>query len=253
MLLSLPIFDMKAGLKVYPKNLGYIAKCRPHVDFMEVMGLPGFDYSILSRYDLPYVVHCGHDNFGVNIADRTKEEHNHRYLDAALSLADKLGSRIVILHPGMIHNSDCSIENAKRFLKTYRDSRITLETMPYLYSPEEPSAIGLGSDPKGMRKLLKIGDFGLCLDFAHASAAAFGRRLEYLSFVEEFVDLGPRIIHLCDGKLGYPFDMHLHLGDGDLDVAAFLKMLPKESLITIETDLEIERQAQDLQFVRRLF
>ena len=63
---------MKIGVKTFnnPKFLEHFEK---DVDFFEVQAIQKNNYSFLKKFSLPIVVHAEHQNFGINISDKSKE------------------------------------------------------------------------------------------------------------------------------------------------------------------------------------
>ncbi len=240
---------MKIGIKIYRPERDYLNRILKHVDFIEVMAVEGESYRLLEGIDIPFVIHMEHYNFGVNPANPSLEKRNRKALDFALSLADRLNSETVIMHPGFLENKNCSESHSLDFIRNILDSRIIVENMPC-------RSLGIGlrilaSTPEDMKRMMKETGKGFCFDFGHAGAAACFLKKDHVKFAGEFMKLKPRHFHVSDGKTNIPKDMHLHLGDGNLNLAAFRRMLPKNAWVTVETGKEsIEKQIRDIEFMR---
>ncbi len=68
--------------------------------------------------------------------------------------------------------------------------------------------------------------------------------------LEEFVSMKPRHFHACGGVEGEPKDMHMHLWEGNLNIGAFKRMLPKAAWVTLETPTDLEGQLRDIEMMR---
>ena len=47
-------------------------------------------------------------------------------------------------------------------------------------------------------------------------------------------------------------DSHLNFGDGDADIKLFKSMIPKNSMVTLETKSGYEKQLKDIEFMRNV-
>jgi sugar phosphate isomerase/epimerase len=76
---------------------------------------------------------------------------------------------------------------------------------------------------------------GTVLDFVHANCAALSLSAETTIMLNEFLAFNPRVFHLSDGDALSEKDTHLNFGQGNLDIAGFLSLVPRGGWITIET------------------
>ena len=196
--------------------------------YIELMPIPGTEVTPFLDVDLPYVIHITTERHGVIIADKKKEEFNRSIINNCIEWADKLNAKYIILHPGF-----GLIDNAIEFLETIEDRRIVIENMPKVGLNGESM---IGYTPEQIENLR--GDkFGLCLDLNHAIKAAVSLKRPYKEFIEQFIELKPKLFHISDGKMNNEKDKHLNIGEGDYDFE-FLMTCVKEAkskYVTLET------------------
>ena len=53
--------------------------------------------------------------------------------------------------------------------------------------------------------------------------------------IREFMELGPDIFHICDGRKESISDVHLSFGSGDFDLEKLVRFLPAGARVTLET------------------
>jgi len=243
---------MKIGIKIWPDKAGYALKIAEHADFIEVMAKRGEDFSAFDDVDLPFVVHAEHGNMGINYADNSKLEQSRESLDFAIQLADRLDARAIVTHPGYLYGlPNQSIGNAIKFLKDIRDSRLLLENLVVREDMNGKMLEYPFSTPETMKGLLLSTNKGMCLDLSHTQVASAFLGLDYIKMLREFMQLKPRHFHACGGVEGQPKDMHIHLWEGNLNVEAFKRMLPKTAWVTLETPCDLEGQIKDIEIMRK--
>ncbi|MBM3304266.1 MAG: TIM barrel protein [Candidatus Aenigmarchaeota archaeon] len=242
---------MKIGVKIWPDKVDYALKIAGHADFIEVMAKRGCDFSFLSEIDLPFVVHAEHGDLGINYADSAKLALSRESLGFAIQLADRLEARAIIVHHGYLDGTpNTKAENTLRFLKEVRDNRILIENILVKEKFNGIEAEHPFSTPEKMKFLMEQTGRGFCLDLSHAQASSAALGLDYMSMLEQFMRLKPRHFHACGGVEGEPKDMHLHLWEGNLNIGAFRRMLPKAAWVTLETPCDLEGQIRDIEIMR---
>jgi len=122
--------NFRPGLKLWSTNTDLLPEAALLVqngpfEYIELMPVPGTSVEPFVQYDVPFVLHCATERFGVNIADTTITEYNLQVIDECLEWADVLSAEYVILHPGF-----GEIDDALQFLQKITDRRIILENMP---------------------------------------------------------------------------------------------------------------------------
>lgn len=239
---------MKFGVKTYDDEefLDYfIDKC----DFFEVQAIQKNDYAFLKKYNLPIVIHCEHENFGINLADSSKKDLNLQAIHFAKVLADSVNARKIIVHPGTLENENCSKENSMSFLKENCDSRFCIENMPYTYA--ENKSIKLCSEAKEMQEFLDNTHLGFCFDVNHAIEYALELGLDYVKVLKEFSKLKANHYHL-GGENMEKRESHLSFVHSTLDLDVIFKILPKTAEITLEVEIDKENVLEDLKTVGRV-
>jgi deoxyribonuclease-4 len=242
---------MKIGIKIWPDNAEYAFEISEHVDFIEIMAKRGEDFSFLSDIDLPFVIHAEHNDFGVNFTDVTKLALSKESSGFALELADRLNARTIIFHPGLMDGTqNTKAEHAIEFLKSMKDNRIVLENVLLREPIKNRNFECPFATPDGMAKIMAETNKGMCLDFSHAQITSTQLGIDYIKTLEKFIEMRPRHFHACGGVEGDEKDMHIHLWEGNLNIAAFRHMLPKTAWVTLETPCDLEGQLRDIEMMK---
>ena len=191
-----------------------------------------------------YVIHAPTEYYGLDIGSREKEKQSLKLIKASLKVADVLGASIVIIHAGT-----GSLQQAKKVLSKVRDERVVIENMPVRGIKGEAC---VGYDVESIREL--IGSrFALCLDINHCVKASIELGVEPLKLLLGFLELKPVMAHVADGRFSNPVDEHLHLGEGDYDLARLLKEVKNVPRLTLETPRwDEERYVEDLKYLHLL-
>jgi len=248
---------VKYGLKLWSTNCDLIKKANVIIkdgffDYVELMVVPKTEIAPFQEIDVPYIIHITSERWGLNIADKKKENNNLETINQCINWADTLGAEYLILHSGF-----GEINNAKEFLQKISDERILIENMPRVGMSNEDM---IGYSPKQIKDI--IGDrFSFCLDLNHAIKASISLGRDYKEFVKEFLKLNPKVIHISDGNLDTEKDEHLSIGAGDYDFKFLADCIgksgveymtietPKINLNSLKTDLEnLKKIKEYLQF-----
>ncbi len=238
---------MKIGIKIFPDNRDYLKEISGLVDFVEVMAVETEDFGFMGEHKIPYIIHNEHSVFGVNLSDPERRVKNLASIRFSQGLADRFGAMYIIVHPGKVEGERCSLENVIKVIEKVGDKRVIIENLPF---NNLLGGLCFGSRPKEIERIMKATGCGFNLDFAHACAAADSLGRDHVEFVREFIKLKPVFFHISDGNVGSGVDKHLHLGQGNLDLKAFRKMIPGMGMVTIETWPEFEEQIKDIGFMR---
>ena len=241
---------MKIGVKIFPKSREHILKLAgmAKIDFIEVMAVQGEDYGFVEELGLPVNIHCEHYGFGINLADNQKAEKNKAAVDFALQLADRFDSDFVVVHPG-VKIDECSIDKTISFLKQFKDRRLLVENMCLISGLDNKTKF-IGTTPKEIEKVMTSANMGLCLDFGHANERAYNLGVDGLEFIKQFMQLKPAYFHISDNN-GVS-DFHSNLGEGTMDIEALKRLIEStgNKQITIETNLILEKQINDIRILR---
>ena len=97
---------------------------------------------------------------------------------------------------------------------------------------------------------------GTVLDFVHAVCTANSAKMNEMEIIKAFMVFHPKVFHLSDGNASSEKDIHLNLGEGNLDLERFLSVIPNGGLVTIETPRDelkgLENFVNDIHFLRNL-
>jgi sugar phosphate isomerase/epimerase len=230
---------MKFGVKIFDEA-DRAKHFEGKADFLEVMAIPGRDYSFLDGYSLPIVIHALHFDYGVNDADSSLKKENKESIDFALELASRFGAEKVVLHAGNLVNENCSLQNAI-------DSFVCLDDRVVFENLHGESCL-CGSAEECGEFVDKTGK-GFCLDFNHAIYWARENGCDVDGEVFKMIELKPVHYHIGGVGSGRSAE-HLSFGEGDEEVLKYLKMIPEDSWITLETSMDIESIEKDLEKVR---
>ena len=243
--------NIKFGLKLWSINYNLIEEAEKLIkkdifQYIELMVAPDTEISPFLKIEVPYIIHITSERWGLNIADKEKEDFNLRLISQNIKWADALGAEYLILHPGF-----GEIETAKKFLEKIKDKRILIENMPRVGMNNEKM---LGFSPEQIKEL--TGDeFGFCLDLNHAIKAAISLKKDYKKYIKEFLKLKPAMFHISDGNLDREKDEHLNIGEGEYGFK-FLINCVKESqskYITMETPRNnLNSLEEDLENLKKL-
>jgi len=208
------------------------------------------DIAPFSEFDLDYVIHCPHENHGVDIGNQEQNDFTLKMLDISQRFADELNANIVILHAGT-----GSLENAKNVLSSCNDSRITLENMPKVGINGEAC---LGYTAETMKALVSS-RFGICIDFGHAIKASMTLKIDYKKIIQEFLKIKPRIFHISDGNFNTEKDEHLNIGAGAYDFKYFRNCIYNNpsKFVTLETprqnNMSLEENVKNVEALRSVW
>ncbi|MBL7206692.1 MAG: TIM barrel protein [Candidatus Aenigmarchaeota archaeon] len=235
---------MKLGIKIYPKlkegkYVEYFVKNKI-TDFVEVMSIKGTDYGFLKKYKTPWVIHSSHHVVGTFIANPDREEQSMGALRFTQKLADDFSSKFIIVHPSSPSGKN-DIETTISILKKINDKRILIENVVNKF----------GGDFEGVERVIKETGSGFCLDIPHAIAAAKIRGIDYMDYIKQFLKLKPKMVHISDGYIDSKIDKHLNFGEGDFPWKKLLRLIPKNVLVTVETNPVIETQKKNFEFLRK--
>jgi deoxyribonuclease-4 len=249
-ILGIKMWEIKFGLKLWSTNSNLLKEAKELIEnnvfqYIEVTPIPNTEMTSFLAYNLPYIIHITTERHGLNIADKEKEEINLKMIYSCIEWADKLNAKYLILHPGY-----GPVNSAIEFLDNIKDKRILIENMPKTGINDEKM---VGYTPEQINRLVDK-KFELCLDLNHAIKAAISLNKDYKQFVEEFLELNPKMFHISDGKLNNEKDEHLNIGDGDYDFG-FLATCVKKSdskYVTLETPRNLNSFDNDINNLKKL-
>jgi deoxyribonuclease-4 len=242
--MNLPV---KIGLKLHSTNTKSIHEAEAlykdgYFSFIELYIIPESYQNLISSWqgmNVPFVIHAPHSFQGVNFAQPEKWETNQRAFRETQRFADALGADIIIVHGG----HDGSFDETLRQLSLLDDKRIALENKPKVGLNNE---ICVGWSPAEFHQAVDSGVIGqTVLDFGHALYASNSAKVDYPAFIGEFMSFNPKVFHITDGNISSEKDMHLNLGEGNLNIFDFLRVVPANSYVTLETPRDQSRGLED--------
>jgi len=239
----------KIGIKLWPDGKKFYDQIKEQVDFIEIMAVVGEKYKWLENWKKPIVIHHEHSGMGINHANPKKKKINLRSTKWAQKLATKFKAKKIIVHPGNVENKDCSLAEVVKQLKPLKDKRIIFENL--IYIDKHSGTYMFAYNWHELHYLCKKFKTGICLDFSHATISAKELMIDPKAYLKDFRRLPIKHLHICDGKLELPVDLHLHLQEGNFPLKKYLKIFPKNIDITIETGKDIKKAMHDITFVRK--
>ena len=236
---------MKIGLKLWSTNDYYVPLLLDlyegkWFDYVELYAVSGSfeQYSGgWGAFRFPYVIHAPNDS--INLAVSENFEENRERFKETQRYADLLDAEIIIVHAGL----DGTIEESIRQLKLLEDRRLVIENVPPIGFKEQ---VCIGSSLEEIEKILtNCPSMKFCLDFGHAITYASCQGIPYDDTIINFNQISPVMYHLCDGNFSNKRDRHLHLGEGEYDLAGMLGFVPEGYRVSLETPKESKEDLDD--------
>ena len=229
-------FYYNEAKKLYAQNL---------FDYIELYVIPNSTQTIKQWQDIniPFIIHCAHSAHGFNLAKKENEQTNLEIYKETKEFADALNAKYIIFHGG----TDGDIKETARQLKAFNEKRAIIENKPYLPLPNKFGAkFCRGYNVDEIKFVMDYAGCGFCLDFGHAICAANALKKEPYSHIYDFMKLKPNMFHLTDNDdMASPYDSHLHLGDGELNLDKIKNVLPSDAIITLETNKNSKENLDD--------
>ena len=237
------------GLKLWSNNGNYVKEAirlyeKGVYQYIEIYMLPGTDKKMIDIWkglNIPYVVHAPHFKEGLNLAKRESRDMNRRLIEETRKFADSLSAENIIVHPGIAGD----IEETAMQIKEINDPRLLIENKPYYAIVDD--LVCNGATLEDIEFVMKEAGIGCCLDIGHAFCAARGLKKEPMEFLEGFLALKPEMLHLTDGDYESVYDRHDHIGKGNYNMNAILKLIPQGRRITVETIKESKESLADFE------
>ena len=243
----------KLGLKLWSRNTDYyydeaIRLYNDGVyDYIELYVVPNTTDTIekWKKLDIPFIVHCPHFAHGFNLAKIEKKESNFKIYQQVKHFADELNAKYIIFHGGI----DGNVKETAKQLASFNDPRALIENKPMIALPNKMGGeFCRGYNPNEIRLIKETAKCGFCLDFGHAICSANSQKIDVYKYCRDFMQFEPNMFHLTDLEdITSPYDSHLHLGTGELDLNKILSMIPPKSIITFETNKNSKENLSDFE------
>ena len=242
---------MKIGVKTY-NNENFLRHFQTKCDFFEIQAIQKNNFYFLKNFKKPIIIHAEHQGFGINNADSKLKNKNLKSINFARKLADKTNAKKIVMHPGgRILNKNCSKETAIKFAKNIQDKRIVIENITDIKT-------ALCKTPEEMKEFLELTGKEFCLDFNHAIYVAHKLGKNQIKFIKDFLKLKPTHFHL-GGQITWNFlnlikghKDHLQLSESNIDLKKIVKLIPKNTTVTLETTTDIYKTENDLKIMKKL-
>jgi hypothetical protein len=242
------IKNIKLGIKIATRNFDFIPDIYSNkniIDFIEIILMPEFtleDIEIIENLEMPYALHLPNLFNKIDFGDISTNDKNLEYIKKVNLFHNQLAPICVIIHPET-GDIDLSIENIKKLMI----KPLAIENMP-LKSLVKASL--LGYDIASLKRYFEeIPDLEFCLDLNHAIKAALSKKLDYMSFIKEFLNFkDPILFHISGGGIEKEVDEHLSLDNAEYNLLEIKKLLfdfKKPVNLTFETPRDYEKGIED--------
>ena len=229
----------KLGLKLWSINTDFYYEeaqklyAQGIFDYIELYVVPN-TLNTLQKWkelNIPFIIHAPHHAHKFNLAKTERKEFNLKIYTEVKQFADELKAQYIVFHGGV----DGSIDETARQLASFNEPRALIENKPCItLSDNKKYCRGYCIDE--IKKVISVANCGFCLDIGHAICAANSQKLDIYEYCKNFLKLEPNMYHLTDIKdITSPYDTHLHIGTGELDLKRIFEMIPDEKSITVET------------------
>jgi sugar phosphate isomerase/epimerase len=230
---------MKFGIKTNLKEerLADIKKLSKIYDFVETYFLPeNVTPGRLSSIKTRWIMHSPHEP-KANIAKKVGS--GIELIKKSILYAIGVNAKKVIVHPGSSESSDCSIKNAIKNLREINSFsisygiRMIIENLPF--RDEFCPGFLFGSKPEEIKLILDEVNCGFVLDFSHAYHSSFSHNIDPEKMIKRFMELKPEMFHLYDTEINQENDIHLQVGEGNLNFQFVLPLI-KDKDVTLELE-----------------
>lgn len=240
---------MKIGLKLWSTNENYWDEAQRLVkekvcDFIELYLVPtstGLDLSKWKEIKVKYGIHAPHASHGMNPAVKELRDKNQKMMEQAQMAANELNADYIVVHPGENGKVDESI----RQLKLFKDHRLAVENLPHKLIGG--GGYNVGASVADMKKLIAETGLNFCLDIGHGICAANTFGIEPIKYLQQFLLLSPRVIHLSDGEFKNEEDYHARLGKGDYPLKQIMQLLNEDTWLLLETNKDYNDSLRDFE------
>lgn len=186
------------------------------------------------EYKIPFIIHAPHFAHGFNLAKIEKEKTNFEIYCEVKKFADELSAEYIIFHGGIEGN----ILETARQLASFCDNRALIENKPKMGLPGDLGSLPCrGFNIDEIKTVIDVAKCCFCFDFGHCICSANAQGIDVYKYCEEFIQtFKPQMFHLTDFlDMTSIYDSHLHLGEGQMDLGKIIKMIPDNSMVTLET------------------
>lgn len=248
----------KTGLKLWSVNTDYYYDEALRLyqkgvyDYIELYIVPATLGTLAKwkKLPVPFIIHAPHFAHDFNLAKAENKPRNRQIYNEVKQFADELKAPYIIFHGGM----EGDIRETAAQLASFGEPRALLENKPLRVLSQRRCR---GYNAQEAAFVMKQAGCGLCLDFGHAVCAANSQGQDIYTYIQTFLKLGSAMFHLTDLEdAGSEYDSHLHLGTGQLNLAAVVPLIDEDKCVTLETNKNsktaLDDFAQDVQTFKLL-
>ena len=77
--------------------------------------------------------------------------------------------------------------------------------------------------------------------------SANAQKIDPFFYIKEFLKLKPKMFHISDGDMNGVYDEHQNIGKSSFDLKRILSLIPKDSVISVETNKNFENSLKDFE------
>ncbi len=234
--------SIRFGIKLWTINEESFQACENLLesktfDYLELYIVPNeYDLDSLSRfskYDI--ILHAPSFNHKFNIINKNNIFHN--AIKSIIEVSEVVRSTHTIFHPGVKIKKtnqnylEVVINNIQEIQE--QGVEVILENVPALALDGTTELIA--SRFKDFKFIIEKTKALVCIDIAHTVASANKFKIDPLSYIKNFLELEPYMVHICDGDYNAITDKHLSISKGSFPLTNILQLLPRDVHISLET------------------
>lgn len=216
--------------------------------YVELFIVPNTLQYIKERQKLKcnFILHTPHDEYGCNISRSKIDKKTLSYIEESITYAKKLNANSIIMHSW----DWWKIENLIKNIRKINNEKIIIENT--FYRNEEGFRVLKWVVTKYEDiKLLKENNIRFCLDFSHHIINCKFNSRDYKKEFLNILKLEPYMFHLSDWIIESWIDKHLSIWTWNFDFKFFLKNIPNNSKITIETPFKNKLRINDINILKK--
>ncbi|MGL1902891.1 MAG: sugar phosphate isomerase/epimerase [Fibrobacterales bacterium] len=222
------------------------------IDYVELYCVPGSMDSINYWRNAPFplIIHAAHSMHKFNLSDVKSKKFNENIFRESVAYFNELGAQRIIVHPGVFGKIGETITQLGALIQKFdlNCDDVVVENKPMVTLADEPC---VGSTPSELVELTKALGVDIVLDVTHAIKYAIGAQQSWQKVVAQFMELQPKMLHVCDAHLNSRFDEHMHIGTGDFDFDEIFSICTAPQ-ISIETNKDSTESLNDFEVDVRL-
>lgn len=186
-----------------------------------------------SKYEV--ILHAPSFNHKFNIVNKDKIFHS--AIKSIIDVSNVVKSDYTIFHPG-VQIKKSSENHLKYVISNLKEIdglglKVILENVPDLALDGSTKLIA--SLFEDFEYVIKETDTLVCVDIAHTIASANAFRIDPIVYLKKFLEIKPFIFHFCNSYYDTLTDVHLDIDKGNLPLNKIVKLIPENSLISLET------------------